>query len=58
MLKKSEITGVGSGFNELDNMTAGWQPGDLVILAARPSMGKTAFSLKLDFACRSLKRGP
>lgn len=45
--QKSEITGVGSGFNELDNMTAGWQPGDLVILAARPSMGKTAFSLNL-----------
>lgn len=42
-----EIIGVPSGFDELDNMTAGFQPGDLVILAARPSMGKTAFSLNI-----------
>ena len=39
------ITGVPSGFPRLDRLTSGWQPSDLVIIAARPSMGKTAFSL-------------
>jgi replicative DNA helicase len=39
------VTGVSSGFNELDELTAGFHPGELVILAARPSMGKTALSL-------------
>ena len=37
------LTGVPSGFNKLDELTSGWQPSDLVILAARPAMGKTAF---------------
>jgi replicative DNA helicase len=46
-LKKAKITGVSSGFTELDKMTAGFQPGDLIIVAARPSMGKTAFSLNM-----------
>lgn len=41
------ITGVPSGFYNLDNATRGWQPGDLIILAARPSIGKTAFALNL-----------
>ncbi|MCS7189893.1 MAG: replicative DNA helicase, partial [Bacteroidia bacterium] len=41
------LTGVPSGFLELDRMTAGWQKADLIILAARPSMGKTAFALNL-----------
>lgn len=41
------LTGVGSGFTELDRLTAGWQKSDLVILAARPGMGKTAFTLAL-----------
>jgi len=41
------ITGVASGFSDLDRITAGWQPSDLVILAARPAMGKTAFALSL-----------
>lgn len=45
--RQEEITGVASGFASFDKMTAGLQPGDLVILAARPSMGKTAFSLNL-----------
>ena len=44
---KAEITGVPTGFNYLDKMTAGLHPGELTIIAARPSMGKTAFSLNL-----------
>ncbi|MFV0552630.1 MAG: replicative DNA helicase [Anaerorhabdus sp.] len=43
----SPITGVATGFKDLDRLTHGFQPGDLVILAARPSMGKTAFALNL-----------
>ena len=43
----SDITGVPTGFVELDRMTAGLQPGDLVIVAGRPSMGKTAFALNI-----------
>jgi len=45
--RKELVTGVPTGFNDLDNMTAGLQPGDLVIIAGRPSMGKTAFCLNL-----------
>ncbi|HEU4585961.1 MAG TPA: replicative DNA helicase, partial [Gemmatimonadaceae bacterium] len=41
------ITGVASGFTDLDEMTSGFQPADLVIIAARPSMGKTAFVLNI-----------
>lgn len=41
------FTGVPSGFTHLDRLTLGWQPSDLVIVAARPSMGKTAFVLSL-----------
>ena len=41
------ITGVPTGFTELDHMTSGLQPADLVIVAARPSMGKTAFTLNI-----------
>lgn len=44
---KREITGIATGFESLDRMTAGFQSGDLVIIAARPSMGKTAFSLNV-----------
>jgi len=43
----SGITGVPTGFTDLDKMTSGFQPGDLVIVAGRPSMGKTAFSLNI-----------
>jgi len=43
----SHITGVSTGFNKLDEMTSGWQAGDLIIIAARPSMGKTAFAMNL-----------
>ncbi|MEX0957720.1 MAG: replicative DNA helicase [Burkholderiales bacterium] len=43
----SDVTGVPSGFTDLDRMTSGLQPGDLVIVAGRPSMGKTAFALNV-----------
>lgn len=42
------VTGVPTGYNVLDDMTTGLQPGDLVILAARPAMGKSAFALCLS----------
>jgi replicative DNA helicase len=42
-----DVTGVRTGFFDLDRMTAGLQPGDLIVLAARPSMGKTAFALNI-----------
>jgi replicative DNA helicase len=43
----SDITGVPTGFADLDGKTSGLQPGDLIIVAGRPSMGKTAFSLNI-----------
>ncbi len=45
----SALTGVTTGFTDLDRMTGGLQPSDLIIVAARPSMGKTAFSLNLAY---------
>ncbi len=48
LAKKTEgLTGVPTGFTELDRLTSGWQSSDLIILAARPGMGKTAFTLSL-----------
>ena len=44
---KGNLTGVPSYFKELDRITSGWQPSDLIIVAARPSMGKTAFALNM-----------
>lgn len=44
---KGGITGLASGFHKLDDVTAGWQPSDLIILAGRPAMGKTSFALSL-----------
>jgi replicative DNA helicase len=43
----SDITGVSTGFTDLDRQTSGLQPGDLIIVAGRPSMGKTAFSINI-----------
>lgn len=54
--KEDGLTGVASGFSALDRVTSGWQPTDLVIIAARPGMGKTAFVVSalrnaaIDFA--------
>jgi len=45
--KTKGMSGVPSGFAKLDSLTAGWQPSDLVILAARPGMGKTAFVMSM-----------
>ena len=45
--QKGEITGVTTGFTDLDYATAGLQPSDLILVAARPSMGKTAFALNI-----------
>ena len=44
---KGAITGVPTGFTDLDYSTAGFQPSDLILIAARPSMGKTAFALNI-----------
>jgi len=47
--EQGRITGVPSGFPDLDQLTAGFQQGDLIIVAARPSMGKTALALNMAF---------
>ena len=44
---RGEITGVGSGFSDLDSKTSGFQKGDMILIAARPSMGKTTFALNI-----------
>ena len=43
----SDVTGIATGFTDLDSMTSGMQPGELVIVAGRPSMGKTAFAINI-----------
>ncbi|MFA7240226.1 MAG: replicative DNA helicase [Sulfuricellaceae bacterium] len=43
----NDVTGIPTGFHDLDEKTSGFQPGDLIIVAGRPSMGKTAFSLNI-----------
>lgn len=53
--RKEHVTGVPSGFTDLDKLLAGFHPGDLVILAARPSVGKTA--LALNMAVNAAKAG-
>ncbi|BFM42034.1 replicative DNA helicase [Flavobacterium sp. CFS9] len=45
--KKEGLSGVETGFHNLDKLTSGWQPSDLIIIAARPAMGKTAFVLSM-----------
>lgn len=59
-LRKSDedINGVPSGFAKLDRITHGWQPTDLIIVAARPSVGKTAFALNLALNASMHKQKP
>lgn len=45
--RKADVTGLATGFTELDKMTSGLHPGEMTIIAARPSMGKTAISLNI-----------
>jgi replicative DNA helicase len=47
MNRGGELTGTPTGFRDLDQMTGGLQPGELIVIAARPSMGKTAFALNI-----------
>lgn len=49
LTKRSSVTGVPTGFTRLDDMTGGFQKSDLIILAARPSMGKTALALNIAY---------
>jgi replicative DNA helicase len=44
---KEGLSGIATGFEKLDKITSGWQPSDLIIIAARPGMGKTAFVLSM-----------
>lgn len=44
---ESGISGVPTGFPSIDEVTQGWQPGDMIVVAARPSMGKTAFAMSM-----------
>ncbi len=45
--KKEGMSGIATGFTKLDDLTSGWQPTDLIIIAARPAMGKTAFVISM-----------
>jgi replicative DNA helicase len=55
--KKQTVTGVPTGFAELDKMTSGLQPSDLVVIAGRPSMGKTALSMNIAQYVATLREG-
>ena len=49
--EEGQFTGIPTGFKKVDDFTGGWQPSDLIIIAARPGMGKTALVLKTAVAC-------
>jgi replicative DNA helicase len=54
---KGELTGVTTGFPSIDEMTSGWQPGDVVVIAARPSIGKTTLVLNMATAAALAGQG-
>src|SRR3972149_3343126 len=56
--RKELITGISMGFEKLDNMTAGLQPSDLIIVAARPGLGKTSFCLNIAAHAAIENRSP
>jgi replicative DNA helicase len=58
MMKKGEMTGTPSGFSDLDRLTFGFQKQEMIVLAARPSMGKTSFALNIAEAATLPKKGP
>ena len=56
--RKGEITGIPSGFIDLDKLTSGFHPNEFIIIAARPAMGKTAFALNVAVNCaKSIDKG-
>jgi replicative DNA helicase len=57
MMKKGELTGVTSGFKDLDTLTWGFQKQEMIVLAARPSMGKTSLALNFVESASMPKRG-
>ncbi len=57
LMKKGELTGVTSGFKDLDAMTFGFQRQEMIVIAARPSMGKTSFALNIAEAAALPKTG-
>ena len=56
--KRDGLSGVSSGFEKLDKLTSGWQPSDLIIIAARPGMGKTALTLSMARNIAVMKQIP
>ena len=57
MMKKGEMTGTPSGFHDLDRLTFGFQKQEMIVLAARPSMGKTSFALNIAEAATLPRKG-
>jgi replicative DNA helicase len=57
MMKKGELTGVSSGFKDLDALTWGFQRQEMIVIAARPSMGKTSFALNIAEAAALPRKG-
>jgi replicative DNA helicase len=54
--RQGQLTGVDVGFDSINQLTLGWQPGELIVIAARPSIGKTAFTLNTAMAAALSKR--